>query len=98
MSSEEAEDGGIEGGGVEGGGGGIEGGGVEVGQPDGAKQNFTVIRVLHWRDYSHYTRYIFGIGWIMSADTKNEIYTIGGLNPADTKNILYQLGYISRYQ
>jgi hypothetical protein len=54
-SGEEVEDGGVE-------GGGIEGGGVEVGQPDGAKQNFTVIRVSHRWGYSPYTRYIFGIG------------------------------------
>jgi hypothetical protein len=54
--------GGIEGGGDIKGGGGVEGGGVEVGQPDGAKKNFTVIRVSHLRGYSPYTRYIIGIG------------------------------------
>jgi hypothetical protein len=59
--------------GVEGGGGsaevgsgvevgGVEGGSAEVGQPDGAKPNFTVIRVSRQRGYSPYTRYIFGIG------------------------------------
>jgi hypothetical protein len=47
------------GGGIE--GGGVEGGGGEVVQPDGAKQNFTMIRVSHGRGYSRYTRYIFGI-------------------------------------
>jgi hypothetical protein len=49
------------GGGAEG-GGGVEGGGAKVGQPDGAKQNFTVIRVSRRRGYSPYTRYIIGIG------------------------------------
>jgi hypothetical protein len=43
-------------------GGGIEGGGAEVGQPDGAKSNFTAIRVSRRWGYSPYTRYIFGIG------------------------------------
>jgi hypothetical protein len=49
------------GGSVEGGGDGAEvggsvvGGGAEVGQPDGAKPNFTVIRVLHRRGFSPYT-------------------------------------------
>jgi hypothetical protein len=42
--------------------GGIEVGGAKVGQPDGAKPNFTAIRVLRRRGYSPYTRYIFGIG------------------------------------
>jgi hypothetical protein len=42
-------------------GGDIEGGDAEVGQPDGAKPNFTAIRVLCWRGYSPYTRYIFCI-------------------------------------
>jgi hypothetical protein len=47
----------------EGGGGGIEGGGsVEVGKPDGAKLNFTAIRVSCRRGYSPYTWYIIGIG------------------------------------
>jgi hypothetical protein len=54
-SSEEAEDGGVKGGGLEGGGGGIEGGGAKVGQPNGAKPNFTVIRVSRRRGYSPYT-------------------------------------------
>jgi hypothetical protein len=54
-SYEEAEDGGVE-------GGGVEGGGAEIRQPDDTKPNFTVIRVLHRRGYSPYTRYIFGIG------------------------------------
>jgi hypothetical protein len=81
------------------GAGGVEGGGgAEVGQSDGAKQNFTVIRVLRQRGYSPYTRGIFSIGWIMSADTNTEIYGIGWCNLADTKNLLYQLDYISRYQ
>jgi hypothetical protein len=52
--------GGVEGGGAEG-GSGVEGGGAEVGQPDGAKENFTVIRVSCRRGYSSYTRYIIGI-------------------------------------
>jgi hypothetical protein len=51
--------------GVEGGGGGgtelgggVEGGGgTEVGQPDGAKLNFTTIRVSRRWGYSPYTRY-----------------------------------------
>jgi hypothetical protein len=65
-SSEEVEDGGVKGGSFERGGGGIEGGGVEgggtaVGQPDGAKPNFTVIRVSRQQGYSPYTQYIFGI-------------------------------------
>jgi hypothetical protein len=48
---------------VEGGGGGVEGGGgTEVGQPDGAKPNFTAIRVLRRWGYSPYTWYIIGIG------------------------------------
>jgi hypothetical protein len=39
-------------------GGGINGGGdAEVGQPDGAKPNFTMIRVLRRWGYSPYTRY-----------------------------------------
>jgi hypothetical protein len=42
-------------------GGGGEGGNAEVGQPDGAKPNFTVIRVSRLWGYSPYTRYIFGI-------------------------------------
>jgi hypothetical protein len=41
--------------------GGAEVGGAEVGQTDGAKPNFTTIRVLCWRGYSPYTRYIFCI-------------------------------------
>jgi hypothetical protein len=49
------------GGGGEGGGGSAEVDGAEVGQPDGAKPNFTVIRVSRRRGYSPYTRYIFGI-------------------------------------
>jgi hypothetical protein len=60
---------GIWGRGVEGGGGstevgdGIEGGGgTEVGQPDGTKLNFTMIRVSCRWGYSPYTRYIIGIG------------------------------------
>jgi hypothetical protein len=54
--------------GIEGGGGsaevggGVEGGDAEVEQPDGAKPNFTVIRVSCRWGYSPYTRYIFGIG------------------------------------
>jgi hypothetical protein len=35
---------------------------VEDGQPDGAKANFTAIRVSRRRGYSPYTRYIIGIG------------------------------------
>jgi hypothetical protein len=84
--------------GVEGGGGGIEGGSAEVGQPDGAKPNFTVIRVLRWRRYSPYTWYIIGIGWCNSADTKNFIHGIGWRNTTDTNNLLYRLAYVSRYQ
>jgi hypothetical protein len=60
---------GIWGHGMEGGGGGAEigsgvegAGGAKGGQPDGAKLNFTVIRVLRWRGYSSYTRYIISIG------------------------------------
>jgi hypothetical protein len=81
--------GGTKGGGIEGGsagaevGSGIEGGGAEVGQPDGVKPNFTVIRVSRRRGYSPYTRYIFCIGWIMSADANNEIYGIGWVTSAD---------------
>jgi hypothetical protein len=41
------EGGDVEGGGVE--GGRVEGGGAKVGQPDGAKPNFTVIRVSRRR-------------------------------------------------
>jgi hypothetical protein len=88
---------GVEGGGVEG-GGGIEGGSAEVGQPDGAKPNFTTIRVLHRRGYSPYIRYIIGIGWRNSADTKNFIYGIDWCNTADTNNLLYRLAYARRYQ
>jgi hypothetical protein len=54
------------------GGGGIEGG--KHGQPDGANQNFTVIRVLRRWGYSPYTRYVIGIGRHSVADTKNVIY------------------------
>jgi hypothetical protein len=74
---------GVEGGGVEGGGGGaevgggVEGGGTEVGQSDGAKPNFTAIRVLCRRRYPSYIWYIIGIGSCHSADTKNFIYGIG---------------------
>jgi hypothetical protein len=93
-SPEKGGSGGVEvGGDVEGGGGIIEGGGgveggggAELGQPDGAKWNFTAIRVSRRRGYSPYTRDIFGIGWIMSADTNNEIYGIGWRNPVDTKD------------
>jgi hypothetical protein len=39
-------------------GGGVEGGGdIEVGQPDGAKPNFTMIRVSCRWGYFPYTRY-----------------------------------------
>jgi hypothetical protein len=44
------------------GGGGVEGGDAEVGQPDGTKKFFTVIRVSRRRGYSPYTQYIIGIG------------------------------------
>jgi hypothetical protein len=77
---------------------GIEGGGAEVGQPNGAKPNFTMIRVSCRWGYSPYTRYIIGIGWRNSADTKNFIYGIGWHNTADTNNLLYRLAYVSRYQ
>jgi hypothetical protein len=69
---------------IEGGGGGVEGGGAEVGQPNGVKKNFTVIRVSRRRGYSPYTRYIIGIGRRNLADTKNFIYGIGWLTSADT--------------
>jgi hypothetical protein len=56
---------GVEGGSAEVGGGvmggGVEGGGAEVGQPDGAKLNFTTIRVSCRRGYSPYTQHILGI-------------------------------------
>jgi hypothetical protein len=42
------------------GGGDIEGG--KLGQPNGANQNFTVIRVSRRWGYSPYTRYVIGIG------------------------------------
>jgi hypothetical protein len=77
----------VEGGGAEGGvegGGGIEGGDTEVGQPDGTQKNFTVVRVSRRRGYSLYTRYIIGIDWHNSADTKYFIYGIGWRKPADT--------------
>jgi hypothetical protein len=45
--------------GVEG-GGGTEG--EKHGQPDGANQNFTTIRVSRQRGYSSYTQYVIGIG------------------------------------
>jgi hypothetical protein len=49
--------------GMEGGDDGVEGaGGAEGGQPNGAKANFTAIRVSHRRGYSSYTWYIIGIG------------------------------------
>jgi hypothetical protein len=80
------------------GGGGVEGGGAEVGQPNDAKPNFTMIRVLRRRGYSPYTRYIIGISWRNSADTKNFIYGIGWHNTADTNNLLYWLAYVSWYQ
>jgi hypothetical protein len=69
------EGGDVEGGGVE--GGRVEGGGAKVGQPDGAKPNFTAIRVSRRRGYSLYIRYISGISLRNSADTKNFIYGIG---------------------
>jgi hypothetical protein len=46
---------------IVGGGGAVKGGGTEVGQPDGTKPNFNVIRVSCQLGYSPYTRYIFGI-------------------------------------
>jgi hypothetical protein len=43
----------------------VEGGdgaeGRKLGQPDGANQNFTAIKVLRQRGYSPYTRYVIGI-------------------------------------
>jgi hypothetical protein len=81
--------------GVEG-GGGVEG--RKIGQLDGAKPNFTAIRVLRWWGYSLYTRYVIGIGWHSAADTKNVIYGIGWRKLANTNNLLYQLAYVSQYQ
>jgi hypothetical protein len=54
---------GIEGGGVEV-GGGVGGGGAEVGQPDGAKPNFTAIRVSRRRGYSPYTRFWYRLNYV----------------------------------
>jgi hypothetical protein len=64
---------GVEGGDIKGGGGSaevgsgidkgnVDGGGAKVGHPDGAKPNFTTIRVLCWWGCSPYTRYVFGTG------------------------------------
>jgi hypothetical protein len=57
-----------------------------------------MIRVLCRWGSSPYTRYVIGIGWHSTADTKNVIYGIGWNKIADTNNLLYRLTYVSRYQ
>jgi hypothetical protein len=77
-------------------GGGGEGGDAEVGQPDGAKPNFTVIRVSRRQGYSPYSTFLVSVElcqpipimrFMVSADLIQsipKIFCIGWVTSVDT--------------